>query len=122
MPNVREANTLTDKQAAFVSAYIAANGNGAEAARQAGYPAESAAAMAHKNLKLPKVLEEIQRHVGQALALSTVKAANRIGDLVDNSRSDFVKLQAAQDILDRTGFKQQEQQVSGEVHVHIDLG
>jgi len=48
-----------------------------------------------------------------------------VTDLQDSAKSDYVRLQAAQDILDRSGFKAVEKHahaIKGEVIVSIDLG
>jgi hypothetical protein len=48
-----------------------------------------------------------------------------VRDLSTSAKSDYVRLQAAQDILDRAGHKAVEKQahaVIGELNVRIDLG
>lgn len=75
---------LTPKQRAFVAAYVgAARGNGAEAARLAGYAGTPAvlAAMAQQNLGLPHIasaLETFRLATEPASIMSATEAAERL--------------------------------------------
>jgi phage terminase small subunit len=56
------ANGLTDKQLAFVAAYIGrARQNATEAARIAGYSPKTAYSIANENLNKPEIAEAIQK-------------------------------------------------------------
>jgi hypothetical protein len=50
---------LTVKQSKFVDAYVATNGNGSEAARQAGYSLKADGEQAYDNLKKPQIQQAI---------------------------------------------------------------
>jgi hypothetical protein len=48
-----------------------------------------------------------------------------VASLAKNGKSEYVQLQAAQDLLDRAGFKpidRSQVQVAGDIRVSIDLG
>jgi hypothetical protein len=57
------------------------------------------------------------------VAMTAPKALGTIRTLIGSAKSEFVKLQAAQDILDRAGIRAQSNaQSAGEITVRIDLG
>lgn len=89
---------LTKKQKDFADGYIN-TGNGVQSALQA-YDTEdygTAAIIAHENLQKPKVKEYLESNAG--------RAAEIVFELAETSEVDSVRLNAAKDILDRTGHK-----------------
>ena len=115
---------LTDKQRAFVDALFLPNTTQTEAAVIAGYAAKSAHVAASRTLRFPHVQEYLKTCVQEGISVSAVKALGVVHDLQDRAKSDYVKLQAAQDVLDRAGFKPVEKHthaVRGELTVNIDL-
>lgn len=100
-----EANKLTDQQQAFVEAYVANGGNATKAALAAGYAKASASVTASRTLRLPHVQQELQKQMVAAIGLAAVPAIQRVKGLMRTAKSDYVKLEAARDLLDRAGFK-----------------
>ncbi len=115
---------LTAKQRAFVDNLFLPNVTQTEAAVKAGYAEGVAHVTASRTLKLPHVQEYLKTCVQEGIAVSAVKAIGVVDDLQDTAKSDYVKLQAAQDVLDRAGYKPVEKHahaVRGELVVNIDL-
>lgn len=115
---------LTDKQRAFVDALFLPNTTQTEAAVIAGYAAKSAHVAASRTLRLPAVQEYLTTCVQDGISVSAVKALSVVGDLQQGAKSDYVRLQAAQDVLDRAGYKPVEKHahaIRGELVVNIDL-
>ena len=117
----------TEKQRKLVEAFVANGGRLIDAAREAGYSVTSkgdcnaarhAMRQPHvQQLMHAEVLDRMGRHVPQMLA--------RVAELAANGKSEYVSLQAAQDLLDRAGYKpieRQQTQVQADVRITIDLG
>lgn len=116
---------LTKMQEAFVEELLINGGNLEQAAINAGYAKGSAQRQAYALMNIPHVIEAYQIGLAQRLAASASGAVSTITDLSRNSRSDYVKLQASQDILDRIGMRAPDKvdhRVAGQVSVSIDLG
>lgn len=117
---------LTKKQMALVDTLVSEGGSIAKAAERAGYaPGDSGRATASKTLKLPHVQQYMQQVVTERLGLDALKAVHRVATLADSAKSEYVQLQAAQDILDRAGYKpidRSQVMVAGDIRVSIDLG
>ena len=93
---------LTEKQSAFVKEY-ALTGNATRAAVKAGYSEKTAHAKGHTlrhQLQL-QIEDETRRLMQQAVP----GALAQIVDLAASATSEQVRLQAAKDILDRSGLK-----------------
>ena len=76
-------------------------------------------------LRLPHVRDYIRSLIAEHLQDSSIVAVRTIRDLMTDARSDYVKLEAAKDVLDRAGFKPVDKHAhlhKGEVTVTIDLG
>jgi len=123
---IEEAGSkLTAKQRALVDNLFIPGTTQEEAAVKAGYAANSAHVSASRNLRLPHVMEYLDVCIANGSKLQAVKAQQVIESLLDTAKSDYVKLQAAQDVLDRAGHKAQEKQgsmVLGDLNVQINLG
>lgn len=103
------ARKLNDQQQAFVLHYTSAPGaigNGAEAARRAGYSEKSAAELARQLLEKPHIRSAIfdanRAAISGRLTTKSVALLERVID--DESASLKVRVEAAKTVLDRAGF------------------
>ena len=120
------AKKLTSKQQALVDVMVAEGLNTRDAATKAGYSDGKAGYVtAHRTLKLPHVQQYMMQRITEQLGLNATVAAAKVMTLAQGAKSEYVQLQAAQDILDRAGFKpidRAQVQVAGDIRVSIDLG
>lgn len=115
---------LTDKQAAFVDAYVMNGGRTQDAAIEAGYAEDGARQAGNRLLKLPHIQQALTRETLRVLGMSAPQALHTIRRLSNDARSEYVKLQAAQDLLDRAGFKPPERvdhRIDASLSVHLDI-
>lgn len=101
-PAIARDKALTPKQQRFVEALLANGGNRTEAAKAAGYGERSAHVTGCRLAKLPWVKRALREAVDDILADSAPIAAQTLRQLLD-SKSHYVRLEAAKDILDRNG-------------------
>lgn len=117
---------LTKRQQALVDVMVAEGLNTRDAATRAGYSDGKAGYVtAHRTLKLPHVQQYMMQRITEQLGLNATLAAAKVMNLASGAKSEYVQLQAAQDILDRAGFKpidRSQVQVAGDIRVSIDLG
>ena len=117
---------LTEKQLALVDTLVTTGGTLRECAEAAGYAkGESGRVSASRTLRLPHVQAYMMQRVSEELGLAATGAVQTVGRLARGANSEYVRLQAAQDILDRAGFKpvdRSQVQVAGDIRVSIDLG
>ena len=117
---------LTRKQMALVDNLVATGCTLREAAHSAGYAdGESGRVSASRTIRLPHVQQYMMQRVTEQLGLNATVAASKVMQLASGAKSEYVQLQAAQDILDRAGFKpidRSQVQVAGDIRVTIDLG
>lgn len=117
---------LTKKQMALVDTLVATGCTLREAASEAGYAdGESGRVSASRTIRLPHVQQYMMQRVTEQLGLNATVAASKVMQLASGAKSEYVQLQAAQDILDRAGFKpidRSQVQVAGDIRVSIDLG
>ena len=117
---------LTKKQQALVDTLVAEGGSVAKAAEKAGYaPGDSGRITAHKTLKLPHVQQYMMQRATEQLGVNALVAVHKVASLAQGAKSEYVQLQAAQDILDRAGYKpidRSQVQIAGDIRVSIDLG
>lgn len=102
--------------------HIVATGDGPTATAKALNCNRSSVQLA---LRDPSVQNELQDQVGHRLARSSAIASSTLISLARNANSEYVRLQASDSILDRTGYKPPEKSlhlVQGEVRISIDLG
>ena len=110
MTGHRQKPRLTERQAAFVVAYVETM-NAKEAARRAGY-ADATAKNAHTNLlQSAVVVAAIEERLGQikqrgewTLRHSIPVAVSTLVDVARNSKDDRARVSAAREILDRTSL------------------
>jgi phage terminase small subunit len=119
-------DSLTSRQRALVDYIVANRCTIKEAAKQAGYSGgsggEAGRVTASKTLRLPKVQAYMYQCVTESIGMGSVDAARTLRQLLD-SRSDYVRLEASKDLLDRSGFTAKEEPKNSQpVIVNIDLG
>jgi phage terminase small subunit len=120
-----DTSPLTEKQDAFCDEYVANGGKGSAAAREAGYAEKSAHVEANRLLKNPLILQEIYKRTALAVGAAAPRALMTIIGLSSDAKSDYVKLEASRDILDRAGLRAPDRvdhRIDGELKISIDLG
>ena len=71
---------------------------------------------------LPKIQDELLKRVGQKRGIAALLGYNTVSTLAENAKSEYVRLEAGKDLLDRSGFKAPDRvQIEGEVSINIDL-
>lgn len=117
---------LTKKQMALVDTLVATGCTLREAASEAGYAeGESGRVSASRTIRLPHVQQYMMQRVTEQLGMNATVAASKVMQLASGAKSEYVQLQAAQDILDRAGFKpidRSQVQMAGDIRISIDLG
>lgn len=124
MPEPAPEHGLTDLQQAFADNWIAGAPTYTAAAIAAGYSETSAKVQASRLMANTKVLAYIQAHMAVAIAAAAPKAMGRLLHLVENAKSDYVRLEAAKDLMDRAGFgapKRVDARLLGDVTFRVDL-
>lgn len=125
VPSTPTYAQLTKKQKAFVDALFENGGDKEQAALEAGYAKASARTQAYQILHSPNVAQAILERTAIELASAAPSAALSIRTLAGGAKSEYVRLQAAQDLLDRIGMRAPEKhdhRIAGDISVHIDLG
>jgi phage terminase small subunit len=126
MNQVPATRPLTRRQEALVDAMVSKGMTTSKAAEEAGYAAgKSGYVVALKTLKLPHVQRYMMERIAAELSVNAAHASYRVMNLAKGAKSEYVQLQAAQDILDRAGFKpidRSQVQIAGDIKVSIDLG
>lgn len=120
-----EGEKLTKMQQAFVDALVSNGGHPENAALEAGYSAKTARVQAYELLGKSHVMNAFQLRLALELSVKAPEAMQTLTSLMTSSRSEYVRLQAAQDVLDRIGMRASEKvdhRVGGDVRVSIDLG
>ena len=101
-----EPPNLTIKQAKFIDAYIQL-GNGAEAARQAGYSANTAREIASENLSKPNIKTAISRRREELMNDSGDKITRFLGlleaEATDQDNSDSARVRSLELLLKAAG-------------------
>ena len=116
---------LTLKQRSLVDTLVATGCSIKDASHSAGYAkGESGRVTASKTLKLPHVQQRLFQEVQSMIGLSATKSLKQVVNLSNNAKSEYVKLEASKDILDRAGHKpidRTQTQVVGDFNIKIDL-
>ncbi len=116
-------NNLTKKQNTFIQQLLETGGDVRKAAKNAGYTDKSALSIGYQMLRLPHVIEAYKELIWHKLATSAASSVNTINSLAVNAQSEYVQLNAAKDVLDRLGYKQQDVHTNvGKVVVSFDFG
>ena len=117
---------LTNMQFAFCQCYVRnGDGNARKAAREAGYSLASANTIGWRMLQQQAVLSCIANLTALHMSSLAPMAVATMKKLAMNAKSEFVRQNAAADILDRTGFKPPDRRdiaVTGAVTISINLG
>ncbi len=114
---------LTEKQAAFVEALVTNGGNKTQAAITAGYSENTARVQAYDLMRIPHVMQAIVEATMARMISDAPRAAEALHKLLDG-RSEYVRLEAAKEILDRAGLKPAtnvNHRIAGDISVSIDL-
>jgi len=114
------AKEPTEQQRAVVEHILETGDTVTDAAKALELRRSSASRMLH----YPHVQAYMMQRVTETLGMGSLVAAAEVMKLVRGARSEYVKLQAAQDVLDRAGFKAPEKHqhlVAGGVSINIDL-
>ena len=75
-----------------------------------------------RTIHLQKVQDELLKQVVRQRGSAAVLGLNTVVKLAETGTSEYVRLEAAKDLLDRSGFKAPDiQRVEGEMTIHIDL-
>jgi phage terminase small subunit len=110
-------------QQAFVDAFVSNGGDKVAAAIDAGYSRDTARNQACELLGKPHVLQAILDRSMAELVMQSPVAIQRLSSLLE-AKSEYVRLQASQDLLNRVGLKAPDRvdhRVHGNVTVNIDL-
>jgi hypothetical protein len=118
-----QGDRLTEKQRGLVANLMQPGINQEEAAIAAGYAVKNAGPQASRTLRLPHVVAYINAVVSDGIQARSLGALVNIVDIGNTAKSEMVKMQANQDILDRAGHGRQSDTgpAIGELKVHIDL-
>ena len=120
MNSITKPTALTAKQEQLVQLVLSTGRKPYSVALDAGYATGKAGYAAWQSTKVQDRFREL---VHESMSLDVASALLTRLALLD-SKSDYVKLQAAQDILDRAGFKPVERKLvgfQGAINVSIDL-
>jgi phage terminase small subunit len=123
LPTPTAGRQLTRRQAAFVDALLRNGGNKREAALEAGFSQHTAHVQAHEVMRLPHVIAALMERSMIELAGQAPKAINTLAVLMEG-KSEYVRLEAAKDLLDRLGLRAPDRtdlRVAGDITVKIDL-
>ena len=124
MSNVTKRQ-LTKRQTSLVDVMVAEGLSPAKAATAAGYAeGKSGYVTANKTLKLPHVQQYLMQRMNEEFGVAATLAVGTVRRLSQGAKSEYVQLQASQDLLDRAGYKpidRSQVQVAGDIRVSIDL-
>ena len=129
LPDHHDGPDLTPLEHRLVEELVAnPDGGLVEAAVAAGYSAggsrEAARVSAFRALQRPKVREYLRVAMNDALLADAIDARRVLGDLVREGRSERVRLEACNSVLDRAGITRADKGMqihTGELIVNIDL-
>lgn len=116
---------LTKKQTALIDVMVTEGLSPAKAAPLAGYAdGKSGYVSANRTLKLPHVQQYLMQRMNEEFGVAATLAVGTVRRLASGAKSEYVQLQASQDLLDRAGYKpidRSQVQVAGDIRVNIDL-
>ena len=122
LPTISEHDDkLTDLQRRMCEHLVLDGLSKAASIKKAGYASQAAG---YSVLKKQHIRAYIQGLINEHLQNSSIKAIHCIDKLITDARSDYVKLEASKDVLDRAGFKPVDRHAhlhGGEVTIKIDL-
>ena len=115
---------LTDKQSKFVDNMLASNCSRTQSAIDAGYSPKSAHVEASSLCRNSNVLAALYDRTISSLSVDAVRALATVSSLSQDAKSEYVKLEASKDIMDRAGLRVVEEETSklgNDITVKIDL-
>lgn len=115
---------LTDKQSKFVDNMLASNCSRTQSAIDAGYSPKSAHVEASRLCRNSNVLQALYDRTISTLSVDAVRALATVSSLSQDAKSEYVKLEASKDIMDRAGLRVVEEETSklgSDITVKIDL-
>ena len=115
---------LTDKQSKFVDNMLASNCSRTQSAIDAGYSKKSAHVEASRLCRNSNVLQALYDRTISSLSVDAVRALATVSSLSQDAKSEYVKLEASKDIMDRAGLRVVEEETSklgNDITVKIDL-
>lgn len=116
---------ISNKAKLLVDTIVARGCTITEASKVAGYKGVSSRVSASRMLHKPEVQAYMMQQVQAKIAMGSTRAINTIVSLSDGANSEYVRLEASKDILDRAGFKAPDKHqhlIDGNFSVTIDLG
>ena len=115
---------ISNKAKLLVDTIVAKGCTITEASKLAGYKGVSSRVSASRMLHKPEVQAYMMSQVQKKIALGSTRAINTIVNLAGGASSEYVRLEASKDILDRAGFKAPEKHqhlLDGNFSISIDL-
>jgi phage terminase small subunit len=113
---------LTVMQEAFVAAYVANGGKRIPAAKAAGYKGSGLHVTVSRLMHNTNILKAIHELSLLELAALAPTAIRTLAKLSDGAKSEYIRLQASTDVLDRVGMAAPKQvNVGVGLTVQIDL-
>lgn len=101
----RIVTELTDQQSKFVVCYVANGGNGAEAAREAGYAENSSRQAAYKLLRIRHVQDAINKEMRREITSMTALGLGKLKAVLNHPDTKAtVILDATIKLADRAGL------------------
>lgn len=96
---------LTDRQRSFVDHLVDYRCSATEAARRAGYrEGPGLRVTASRLMKRPEVQTYMKHRVGEVMSLHAARAVSNLNWLAREANSEWVRLDASRDVLNRAGF------------------
>ena len=124
MKIVNAKQVISPKARKLVDILVAKGCTITEASKLAGYKGVSSRVSASKMLQKPEVQEYMQQQLRKAIGLHSTHALSSISRLSREAKSDYVRLEASKDILDRAGYKAPDKHqhlLAGSFNINIDL-
>tara|TARA_A100000172_G_C3037478_1_gene109026 strand:- start:153 stop:530 length:378 start_codon:yes stop_codon:yes gene_type:complete len=124
MSITKQHTNLTQRQSRFIDNLLAGSDSAKQCAIDAGYSVRSAKVEACRLLKNDKVLQELHLRSKKVLGVKAITALHTVSNLSANANSEYVRLEASKDILDRVGMRDDTTngtQLTNAIQVNIDL-
>lgn len=115
---------ISNKAKLLVDTIVAKGCTITEASKLAGYKGNSSRVSASRMLHKPEVQAYMVQQVQARIAMGSTKAINQIINLSGGANSEYVRLEASKDILDRAGYKAPDKHqhlLDGNFSIKIDL-
>ena len=116
---------LTAKQRALVDALVTTGCTITKGAEIAGYAkGEAGRVIASRTLRIPKVQQYMMNQISSTIGMGAIQASHMLNALSGSAKSEYVRLEASKDILDRVGLRAPDKvqhSVGGELSIKIDL-